>query len=191
MRSSCLHRIRGCGNHSCMTECVRYYPKAEPWRHDKGFHKCRKLGYQPVKTAGNVVFPVWAHQCAAGRMSAEASWRRTSGTSSTDKKLAWSRGFRQVDARKNGRLTRLDRIEQQYERRFTHIHGCVLKLRWRMTTTAGRQEYAAKAAYFFMPGKQSKNSNEFAVCCLRKNKGGIEICYIMQVSGADRLLKLY
>lgn len=100
MRSSCLHRIRGCGNHSCMTECVRYYPKAEPWRHDKGFHKCRKLGYQPVKTAGNVVFPVWAHQCAAGRMSAEASWRRTSGTSSTDKKLVWSRGFRQVDARK-------------------------------------------------------------------------------------------
>ena len=45
-----------------MTECVRYYPKAEPWRHDNGFHNCRELGYQPDKTA-KVVFPVWVHQC--------------------------------------------------------------------------------------------------------------------------------
>ena len=31
-------------NHSCVTECMRYYPEAEPWRHDRSFRNCRELG---------------------------------------------------------------------------------------------------------------------------------------------------
>ena len=39
-------------NHSCVTECMRYYPGAKPWRHDNGFLNCRELGDRQNRESG-------------------------------------------------------------------------------------------------------------------------------------------
>lgn len=39
-------------NHSCVTECVRYYPGAKPWRHDNGSLNCRELGDRQNRESG-------------------------------------------------------------------------------------------------------------------------------------------